>query len=319
MKVLLTGAFGIVGREVLDYLIEKKYKVRIFEIKNNANIKKAITYKDKVEIFWGDIRNKEQVIEAVRDMDVIIHLAAIIPPLADKKPELAYEVNVGGTKNLLDALNQIPPNSRPKLIYTSSISIYGDRRKNPLIKRDDKPNPNPNDHYAHQKLEAEGLVKKSAVEWVIFRLTYIVSPHKLGMDPIMFDIPLDTKLEICHAKDVAVALVNAIENETIWGKILHIAGGKNCRTSYKSYLKRMFDIFGIGFNGFPEEAFSHGNFHCGYMETDLSQQFLDYQNFNLEDYYREVKEKIGYRYYLNKIFSSLAKYYLLRKSEYYGE
>lgn len=319
MKVLLTGAFGIVGREVLDYLIEKKYKVRIFEIQNKANLQKAVNYKEKVEIIWGDIRNKNQVLNAVRGIDAIIHLAAIIPPLADLQPELAYDVNVMGTKNLLEVLSQIPLESRPRLVYTSSISIYGDRRKNPLIKRDDKPNPNQKDHYAHQKLEAEGLIKQSELEWVIFRLTYIVSPHKLEMNPIMFDIPLDTKLEICHAKDAAIALVNAIENENIWGKILHIAGGKNCRTDYKQYLKRMFDIFGIGFNGFPEGAFSRGNFHCGYMETDLSQKFLEYQNYSLEDYYKEVKDQIGYRYYFNRIFSSLAKYYLLKKSEYYGE
>ncbi|TFF85004.1 MAG: NAD-dependent epimerase/dehydratase family protein, partial [Promethearchaeota archaeon] len=96
MKILLTGAFGIVGREVLNHLIDRNYDVRIFEIINSDNKVKSRNYKDNVELFWGDIRNKDDVIRAVEGIDVVIHLAAIIPPLADKKPDLAYEVNVGG-------------------------------------------------------------------------------------------------------------------------------------------------------------------------------------------------------------------------------
>lgn len=318
-KVLLTGAFGIVGMEVLEWLIKRNYDIRIFDIETSTNKEKSEKYKDRAEIMWGDIRNKKKVDEAVRDIDVIIHLAAIIPPLADKKPDLASEVNVGGVKNIIDAIHQLPNRIKPKLIYTSSVSIYGDRRTNPYIKKEDPPNPNPEDYYAQQKLEAERLIQQTPLDWTIFRLTYIVSPHKLEMDPIMFEIPLDTKFEICHAEDVALALVNAIECEEVWGKTLLIAGGKKCRTSYKNYLKRMFDIFGIGFDGFPEEAFSHDKFHCAYMETDTSQQLLKYQNHTIEEYYKEVEQAIGYRYYFYKVFSGIAKYYLLKKSEYYQE
>jgi len=318
-KVLLTGAFGIVGTEVLKWLIKRNYDIRILEIKNNTNKEKFEKSKGKAEIIWGDIRNKENVKEAVRNVDVIIHLAAIIPPLADEKPGLAYEVNVGGVKTIIEAISQFPNRIKPKLIYTSSVSIYGDRRANPYIKKEDPPNPNPEDYYAQQKLEAEGLIQQTPLDWTIFRLTYIVSPHKLEMDPIMFEIPLDTEFEICHAEDVALALVNAIECEEVWGKTLLIAGGKKCRTSYKNYLKRMFDIFGIGFDGFPEEAFSQGKFHCAYMETDTSQQLLQYQNHTIEEYYKEVEQAIGYRYYFYKMFSGIAKYYLLKKSEYYQE
>ncbi|TXT66995.1 MAG: hypothetical protein BAJALOKI1v1_220028 [Promethearchaeota archaeon] len=319
LRILLTGAFGIVGTQVLNYLIERNYDVRVFEVYNFNNWMKSLNYRDNAEIFWGDIRNFTDVQNAVKDVDVIIHLAAIIPPLADKKPEFAHSVNVGGTKNIISALEHMNPSSMPKVIYSSSIAIYGDRRANPLIKLEDKPNPNAHDYYAQQKLECEKLIRTSEIEWVIFRLTYIVSPHKLHLDPIMYEMPLDTRIEICHAKDTALALVNAIENEKVWGEIMHIAGGKKCRTTYKEYLERMFEIFGIGFENFPESAFSTGNFHCGYMKTKKSQKLLHYQIHTLEDYYNVVAKKIGFKHYFYKMFSFFAKKFLLLKSEYYQE
>jgi nucleoside-diphosphate-sugar epimerase len=317
LKILLTGAFGIVGTEVLNFLIERKYEVRVFEINTFNNWLKALNYKDKAEIIWGDIRNKKDVEKAVKDIDIVIHLAAIIPPLADRKPDFAYQVNVEGTKNIISAIERVYSKVRPNLIYSSSIAIYGDRRDNPLIKLDDEPNPNPDDYYAQQKLQCEKLIKESNLDWVIYRLTYIVSPDKLNLDPIMYDMPLDTKIEICNAKDTALALVNSIENKKVWGKIMHIAGGKKCRTTYKEYLQRMFKIFGIGFDDFPESAFSKRNFHCGYMKTKESQHLLNYQNHTIEDYYDEVEKKIGYKSYFYKMFRYLARKILLQKSEYY--
>lgn len=315
MKILLTGAFGIVGMRVLDYLMKKNYKIRIFEIKNFQNWMKSFEYRKDAEIFWGDIRNKEDINKAMKDIDIVIHLAAIIPPLADKNPDLARSVNVEGTINLIDIMENQP--HKPKLIYTSSIAVYGDRRENPYIKKTDKPNPHPDDHYAKQKLQCEQEIKKSNLEWVIFRLTYIVSPEKIKMDPIMFDMPLDTSIEICSAKDAGLALANAIRCDKVWEKILHIAGGERCRTSYKEYLKRMFKIFGLGFEDFPEEAFAKKDFHCGFLDTSESKELLQYQNHTLEDYYDEVVGKRGFNYYFMKLIKSFAQKHLLHQSKYY--
>jgi len=315
MKILLTGAFGIVGMRVLDYLVQKNYEIRIFEIKNFNNWMKNLEYRKDAEIFWGDIRNEEDITKAMKDIDIVIHLAAIIPPLADKSPDLASSVNLEGTINLINVMEN--QTHKPKLIYTSSIAVYGDRRENPYIKKTDTPNPNPEDHYAKQKLQCEQEIKKSSLEWVIFRLTYIVSPEKIKMDPIMFDMPLDTYIEICSAKDAGLALVNAIECDKVWGKMLHIAGGKRCRTSYKEYLKRMFEIFGLGFEDFPEGAFAKKDFHCGFLDTSESQELLRYQNQILEDYYDEVVEKIGFNYYFMKLIKSFAQKHLLHQSKYY--
>ncbi|MCD6238343.1 MAG: NAD(P)-dependent oxidoreductase [Thermotogae bacterium] len=317
MKVLLTGAFGNVGLSTLEELIKKGYDVRVFDVKTKKNVKISRRYERKVEIIWGDLRNQNDVERAVERQNVVIHVAAIIPPLADRNPKFAEEVNVGGTSNIIKAMEKQP--DKPKLIYTSSIAIYGDRRQSPLIKHTDPPNPNPDDEYAKQKLKCENLIKHSKLKWVIFRLTYIVSPDKIKMDPLMFKMPLDTYLEICHTRDVGTALTNAIESDEIWGKVMHIAGGEECRLTYREYINRMMDIFGLGKSFLPDEVFSKENFHCGFMTTEESQKALDYQKHSMEHYFNEVKKKVGVKRYFMKMLKPLIRMYLLRNSSYYKE
>ena len=315
MRVLLTGAFGNVGLSTLKELFKRGYKIVAFDIKTRKNHKISKKYKGKVEIVWGDLRNQEDVEKAVEGQDVVIHVAAIIPPLADRNPKFAETVNVGGTINIIKAMERQP--KKPKLIYTSSVAVYGDRRKFPLIKPIDPPNPNPDDEYARQKLKCENLIRQSKLEWVIFRLTYIVSPDKLQMDPLMFKMPLDTCIEICHTKDVGLALANAVENDKIWGKTMHIAGGEKCRIPYKEYIDRIMEIFGLRKDFLPDEAFSKDNFHCGFMTTEESQKLLNYQRHTLDDYFNEMKERVIFKRYFMRTFKPIIRIYLLRKSPYY--
>jgi nucleoside-diphosphate-sugar epimerase len=318
MKVLLTGAFGNVGKSTLNALISRGYAVRVFDVDTPQNQSHAESYMDnpQVEIAWGDLRKKEDVLRAVDDtIDVIIHLAAIIPPLADKEPELAKSVNVGGTKNILEAIEA--QDDPPRLIYTSSISVYGDRINNPFIQVTDPAIPNEDDEYARTKLASEKLIHNADITWAIFRLTYIVSPDRLQMDPLMFHMPLETCIEICHTEDAGLALANAVECNDIWGTICHIAGGEKCRTTYRDYVEHMMDIFGLGRNWLPEEAFSTGKFHCGFMDTTHSQNLLHYQHRTLEDYYSEVRKKTGYKRWIGWIFRWMARAYLVSRSRFY--
>lgn len=320
MKVLLTGAFGNVGLSTLDELLLKKFDVRILDIKNPKNEKIAQDYHDRVEIVWGDLRNHADVERAISGVDIVIHVGAIIPPLADEKPEFAYQVNVGGTKNIIHAIEA--QEKSPKLIYTSSISVYGDRRKNPHIKVSDPLIPSAHDEYAKQKLECERLIRGSEIQWAILRLTYIVSINKLNLDPLMFHMPLETCIEICHTKDVGLALVNAVENGKIWGKTLNIAGGPQCRIIYRDYIGKMLSLFGLGSELLPAEAFSKEDFHCGFMDTKESQELLQYQRHTLEDYFEEVKKKVEISRFFNRLFIFLtrpiAKKILLTKSPFYS-
>ncbi|MFW9968905.1 MAG: NAD-dependent epimerase/dehydratase family protein [Candidatus Odinarchaeota archaeon] len=318
MKVLLTGAFGNVGLSTLKELLKRNHDIRVFDIRTNKNKRLAYKYKNKIDMVWGDLRNYSDVKRAISDIEVVVHVAAIIPPLADKKPKFAESVNVGGTANIIEAIENQP--KKPKLIFTSSVAVYGDRLENPLIRPEDLLNPNPDDEYAKQKIKCEKLIKKSSLEWAIFRLTYIVSLNKLQMDPLMFEMPLDTCIEICDTKDVGLALANAVESEKIWGEIMHIAGGERCRISYREYLNEMLDIFGIGYEFLPDEAFRQDRgFHCGFMTTDKSQALLKYQRYTLEDYFAAVRKKVAVSRFFTMLVKPIAQKYLLNKSHYYKE
>ncbi|MFX0081091.1 MAG: NAD-dependent epimerase/dehydratase family protein [Candidatus Hodarchaeota archaeon] len=317
MKILLTGAFGNVGLSTLKELIKRNYDIRVFDIKNKKNRRISHKYKDQIELIWGDLRNFKDVEKAVSGCDVIIHVAAIIPPLADRKPKFAEAVNVGGTSNIIEAMKT--QSQKPKLIFTSSIAIYGDRTKNPLIRTTDPLKPNDDDEYAKQKVKCEELIKNSGLEWVICRLTYIVSINKLQLDPLMFEMPLNTCIEICDTKDVGFALAKAVENKEIWGEILHIAGGPKCRISYREYLREMLDIFGIGADELPSEAFSTKGFHCGFMTTDKSQALLQYQRHTIDDHFNAVRKKVAVSRIFMIMVRPFARKYLLSKSHYYKE
>lgn len=315
MKVLLTGAFGNVGLSTLKELLDKDYSIRVFEVYNRKNRKIAKKFKNRIEITWGDLRNKEDVNIAIQNQDIIIHLAAIIPPLADANPELAESVNVEGTKNILDSMKK--QLHKPKLLFTSSVAVYGDRRYNPMIEVTDPLAPSKGDYYAITKITAEKLIRESGVAFAIFRLTYITSIDKLNMDPLMFHMPLDTSIEICDTKDVGLALVNAIECDEVWGETFNLAGGKECRITYREYLNDMMEIFGLGRNFLPEEGFAKKDFHCGFMNTKKSQNLLKYQKHTLEDYYKDVKRKIGPKKHLMPAIKWMIRLNLLKRSEPY--
>jgi len=243
-----------------------------------------------------------------------VHLAAVIPPLADRAPQLAEYVNVGGTRNIVSAMEE--QETKPRLIYTSSIAVYGDRLDTPCIKKNDQPRPNPGDHYAWQKLECEELIRDSGLSWAILRLTYVVSASHLKMDPLMFEMPPGTSIEICHTRDVGLAIANAVDSEEVWGKVLDIAGGNKCRTTYREYVDRMLDIFGMGERFIPDGAFSHKKFHCGFMDTADSERYLHYQRHTLSGYFKEVKRKYRFRSRLITFLRPFVRWYLINRSPY---
>ncbi|WP_457557325.1 NAD-dependent epimerase/dehydratase family protein [Candidatus Harpocratesius sp.] len=319
MQILLTGAFGNVGMSVLSELLKRGYHVRIFELPTKRNKKIALQFAQthNVDIFWGDLRNYDEVLNAIENVDYVFHIGAIIPPMADKLPELAEAVNVGGTNNILKAIKA--QKNPPKILYTSSISVYGDRRDNPWIRTTDPLNPSPNDKYGDQKKRAELMVRNSGLEWCVFRLTYITSMNKLNLDPLMFEMPLETCIEICDTKDVGLAVANTIENDAVWGNIFNIGGGNACRTTFGEYLITMLNLFGLGDDILPADAFSHEKFHCGWLDTHKSQEMLQYQRTTLESYYKEVKNKARFTRVFAKLFRPIAKAIILRRSPYFKD
>lgn len=315
-NILLTGASGTVGFEALLQLIKKnEYNITVFDKETKHSRNKLLPFAKEVRIIFGDISNPSDLVSLI-NMDYVIHLAAIIPPVADDFPELAKKVNLIGTQNLIKQLEQNSP--KAFLLYSSSISVYGDRIKNPYIKVGDPLLPSERDFYATTKISAEDAIQNTALDYTIFRLAAIMGNHKISK--LMFHQPLNTALEIATPRDTARAFVNGIEKQALLSKkIFNLGGGKTCRISYEGFLERSFAIFGLGKMNFPKHAFADKNFHCGYYEdADDLERIVHFQQDTLEDYFKMEEEKISsIRKWATTIVKTPVKWLLLQKSEPY--
>jgi len=121
-KILVTGGAGYIGTSLIPKLLEKGYEVTVFDNLMYGGNQLLPFFRDKnFNFVKGDITIKNQLEDVVKDKDIIIHLAAIVGfPACENNKELATNVNVNGTKNLIDVLepNQI-------VLYGSTGSNYG--------------------------------------------------------------------------------------------------------------------------------------------------------------------------------------------------
>src|ERR1700736_446111 len=122
MKILLTGAFGNLGRSTLDELLRQGHSVRCFVSRRKAHLRTARSYAGKIELIRGDIRQPADLFEAVQDQDIIIHLAYMLPPYSEERPDLSHAINIGGTRNLLAAARSLP--RPPRFLFSSSFDVF---------------------------------------------------------------------------------------------------------------------------------------------------------------------------------------------------
>ncbi len=316
MNVLLTGAFGNIGRSTLDELLARGHRVRCFDVKTRANERAAGRYRGRVELFWGDLRNPEDARAAAQGQEVALHLAFVIPKLSvtgvgsEDRPDWARAINVGGTQNLVRALQALQP--APRLLFTSSLHVYGRTQDQPPPRRVLDP-PRPVEHYAHHKVECEQLVRGSGLTYTIFRLGAAL-PLRLVLDKGMFDVPLENRIEFVHTHDAGLAIANALECEEVWGKTLHIGGGERCQVYYREMVETVLEAAGVG--PMPEEAFTRTPFSTDWLDTSESQALLQFQRKTLADYARELRASLGPLRQVITLGKPLVRRWLLSYSPY---
>jgi nucleoside-diphosphate-sugar epimerase len=141
MKILITGGSGFIGTRLIDELIKEHHEIIIFD--------KVKSSKYPQVCILNDVRNKEELIKACEGVDVIYNLAAEhadnVTPLS-----LYADVNIGGAKNIVEAAKR---NNIKKIIFTSSVAIYGLNRGTPT----EDINPQPFNEYGRTKYEAEKI------------------------------------------------------------------------------------------------------------------------------------------------------------------
>lgn len=156
-KVLVTGADGFIGSHLVEHLIEEGFQVKAFVYYNSFNswgwldtLPKEVL--NKIEIFTGDIRDPNGVRTAVKGVDMIYHLAALIAiPYSYHSPDSYVDTNVKGTLNILQAARDF---NIERVIVTSTSEVYGTALYVPIDEKHPKQGQSP---YSASKIGADAM------------------------------------------------------------------------------------------------------------------------------------------------------------------
>jgi len=156
-NVLVTGADGFIGSHLTERLMGEGARVRAFVYYNSFNSwgwldGLAENKKAKLDVFSGDIRDGNGVLEAMQGIDVVFHLAALIGiPFSYHSPDSYVDTNIKGTLNVLQAARKT---KAERIIHTSTSEVYGTAQYAPI----DEDHPiNPQSPYAATKAAADSL------------------------------------------------------------------------------------------------------------------------------------------------------------------
>ncbi|MDE3059516.1 MAG: NAD-dependent 4,6-dehydratase LegB [Pseudomonadota bacterium] len=158
-RILVTGADGFIGSHLTESLVRAGHKVKAFVYYNSFNSwgwldHCAADTKGQFEVFAGDIRDPNGVRMAMEDIDIVLHLAALIAiPFSYHSPDSYVDTNIKGTLNVLQAARGA---NVERVIHTSTSEVYGTAQYVPIDERHPLQGQSP---YSATKIAADQLAQ----------------------------------------------------------------------------------------------------------------------------------------------------------------
>jgi NAD dependent epimerase/dehydratase len=158
-RVLVTGADGFIGSHLTERLVDEGYQVKAFVYYNSFNSWGWLDTLPKeklsqIEIFAGDIRDPNGVRTAMKDIDIVFHLAALIAiPFSYHSPDSYIDTNVKGTLNVVQAARDL---NVKRILVTSTSEVYGTAMYVPI---DEKHPRQPQSPYSASKIGADCIAE----------------------------------------------------------------------------------------------------------------------------------------------------------------
>ena len=238
MKILITGASGLLGSAVSAYF--KDY----FDVVSAYTSHKVKI--DGCKTVYLDITDSDWTISTIKKIrpDAIIHAASLVGiNICEKEKELAYKVNVEGTKNIVNAAKLF----KSRIIYISTDYVFDGKKG--MYKENDEPNPINN--YGRTKLEGEKfidlktntIIRTSMYGWNIVKERKSFSTWAIDelKNKNKINVFADQFNSMIFVNDLAEALKKAFDDECTG--ILNIASGE--RISKYDFVLKLCDVFGL--------------------------------------------------------------------------
>lgn len=243
--ILVTGATGCIGSNLIVELLHQGYSVRAFRRESSSTL--TLNNVD-VEHFIGDTRDKESLRRAAKGCDAVMHTAAIVS-FWKKRREEQLAINVGGTRNVVEVCIEL---GIQKLIHTSSVAALGYRSDGQLIDETTAYNWGSDNTYKYSKHLAEQEVLKGAalgLNAIIVNPSVVIGPRDIYIHggQIVCDIKrgkipvyVDGGMNIVGVQDVVKGHIAAMKSGKTGER--YILGGNNL--SHKAIFDLTADLLG---------------------------------------------------------------------------
>lgn len=212
-KIIVTGGSGFLGRHLLRALVAAGYQVKNIDLRVNPEFETTV----------ADARDRERMLEEIKDADLVFHLASLIEAGESvKEPQKYIDYNLDGTLNILEAMRA---NGISALVFSSSAAVYGEPLSVP-IKEDDRTMPiNP---YGMTKLAMEALLS-----------SYVAAHGFTGIALRYFNLygPEEHHQPESHALPRFIKQIYDGEEVTIWGEGEHQRDYIHVRDIVDAHLK----------------------------------------------------------------------------------
>ena len=299
-KILITGAAGTIGRNVIKYLLsEGKYEITAIDIKTAQNKRYLNKYRKRINIIYGDITDEKLMEALIKEMNYIIHLASSNIDLANYNQNLAYEIDYRGTETIVRLIDFYNPDCH--LLYASTSSIYGKQDKE-FVTVSTEPNLSSSDVYSKMKLNSENIIKKKLKNYSIYRLPVVLCNPIT--DNFIFTFDTNAKIETVAENDVAYMFSRAIGKiDKVNRKTFNVGGGEHCRTTAKELTNDILKNFGLTKKYLKSKLLIDRDFYTYYFkDSDKLDEILSYRNDSIKSYFMRIKRRKA-KYKIRKILA----------------
>jgi dTDP-glucose 4,6-dehydratase len=240
-RVLVTGAGGFIGSHLAERLAELGARTRAlvrYTSNGNWGWLDSSPRKGDMEVMLGDIRDRDSVREAMRDIDQVFHLAALIAiPYSYHAPDSYVQTNVVGTLNVLQAARDV---GAERVVHTSTSEVYGTARYVPIDEKHPLQGQSP---YSASKIGADKMAEAFHLSFGLPVVTVrpfntygprqsaraviptIVTQCLAGQRTIRLG-NLDPTRDLSHVADTVEGFLAAAASQQAVGKVLNLGNGK---------------------------------------------------------------------------------------------